>query len=193
MRQAGQQPFWKAIQETQASQLLEFAVALPLLVVFVVGIFDFGSAFNEKQTLSNMARNAARFASQIPPDDLTSAAVPLSVKSIRDQVSADLIAARLSDCGLSTQPGVSSGTMAWTFAASGGSCGGTLTLTVERGYAFPATIAGIANAVDIISSRVTISYPYQWRFNRVVQLIAPGATYAGVTLITTSAVVPNAE
>jgi len=94
MRLRKRQPFWKAIQETEASQLLEFAVALPLLVVFVVGIFDFGSAFNEKQTLSNMARNAARFGSQIPPDDLTSAAVPLSVKSVRDQVAADLIAAR---------------------------------------------------------------------------------------------------
>jgi Flp pilus assembly protein TadG len=31
-----------------AAQLVEFAVALPLLVVFVVGIFDFSSAFTLK-------------------------------------------------------------------------------------------------------------------------------------------------
>ncbi len=50
--------FWKAalLADASGSQLLEFAVALPLLVVLVVGIFDFGEAFNVKQKLSNMAR-----------------------------------------------------------------------------------------------------------------------------------------
>ncbi len=58
---------WKAlVGDTSGSQLLEFAVALPLLVVFVVGIFDFGAAFNVKQKLSNITREAARFASTLP-------------------------------------------------------------------------------------------------------------------------------
>src|SRR5205809_5457764 len=34
--------------DAQGSQIVEFAVALPLLVVFVVGIFDFGNAFSLK-------------------------------------------------------------------------------------------------------------------------------------------------
>ncbi len=57
--------WWKAafLADTSGSQLLEFAVALPLLVVFVVGIFDFGGAFNLKQKLNNIAREGARFAS----------------------------------------------------------------------------------------------------------------------------------
>ena len=36
-----------ALLETSAgASIVEFAVALPLLVVLVVGIFDFGAAFN---------------------------------------------------------------------------------------------------------------------------------------------------
>jgi len=179
--------------DTRASQLLEFAVALPLLVVFVVGIFDFGAAFNVKQKLAAAARNAARFSSSLPTDDLTSASVPLSITTIRDLVSKDLTAAEINDCGLDTQAGSPTTTMTWTFAASGSGCPGTLTLTVERAYAFPATVSGVATAVDVISSRITISYPYQWRFNRVITLVAPGASYAGVTQITSNAVIPNID
>src|SRR5579871_1785524 len=35
--------------QDSAAQLVEFAVTLPLLVVFVVGIFDFSGAFTLKQ------------------------------------------------------------------------------------------------------------------------------------------------
>ena len=42
------------------AQMVEFAVALPLLVLFVVGIFDFSGAFTLKQKLTNVARDAAR-------------------------------------------------------------------------------------------------------------------------------------
>ena len=35
--------------DDHGAQLVEFAVALPLLVVFVVGIFDFSNAFNYTQ------------------------------------------------------------------------------------------------------------------------------------------------
>ena len=35
-----------AATDTAGSQIVEFAVALPLLLVVVVGIFDFGNAYN---------------------------------------------------------------------------------------------------------------------------------------------------
>lgn len=41
------------------------------------------------------------------------------------------------------------------------------------------------------ATHVRVSYPYQWRFNRVMQLIVPGATYAGVSQIKTDAVMQN--
>jgi len=43
-----------------------------LLIVVVVGIFDFGEAFNVKQKLNGAARGA-RFASSLPTNDLSAA------------------------------------------------------------------------------------------------------------------------
>ena len=40
----------------QGSSLLEFAITLPLLVVFVVGIYDFSGAFNQKQKIAQAAQ-----------------------------------------------------------------------------------------------------------------------------------------
>jgi len=37
---------------------VEFALSLPLLVFFVIGIFDFSSAISLKQKLTNAAREA---------------------------------------------------------------------------------------------------------------------------------------
>ena len=43
----------------------------------------------------------------------------------------------------------------------------------------------------MISTRVTLKYPYSWHFNRVIQMLVPGATYLGVSSIITDAIVPN--
>ena len=51
----------RLLRDTNGAALIEFAVALPLLVVLVVGIFDFGGAFNLKQELNNAVREGARF------------------------------------------------------------------------------------------------------------------------------------
>ncbi len=39
------------LKGAQGSAILEFAIVLPLLVVFVVGIYDFSGAFNQKQKI----------------------------------------------------------------------------------------------------------------------------------------------
>jgi Flp pilus assembly protein TadG len=185
-----------ALYSAEASQLLEFAVALPLLVVFVVGIFDFGDAFNLKQKLNNSAREGARFASSLPTNDLSqvgACGAPTSVCAIRDLVDSYLLAGRINDCGLSTQLATpwSAATMTATYLASGNGCPGMLTLKVEREYSFQETV-GTAT-IDVVSTRVSLSYPYRWHFNRVIQFVAPGASYAGVTQISTDAIVPNMD
>ena len=177
--------------DASGSQLLEFAVALPLLVVFVVGIFDFGGAFNLKQMLNNIAREGARFASNLPTSDLDTVGTPPSVTAIRDLVAAHLQTARLNDCGLAGQAGANGPATTWTYSAAGGGCPAPLVLTVERNYSFT-TVVG-ANTFNVISTRVSIKYPYSWHFNRVIQLLVPGATYLGVTQINTDATVPNME
>ena len=47
---------------SEGAQLLEFALVLPILLVFSVGIMDFGQAYNLKQKLNNASREGARFA-----------------------------------------------------------------------------------------------------------------------------------
>lgn len=177
--------------DARGSQLLEFAVALPLLVVFVVGIFDFGGAFNLKQMLNNIAREGARFASNLPTNDLDALGTPQSVDAIRDLVVAHLQTARLNDCGLTGQAGINGPPTTWTYTAAGGGCAAPLVLTVERSYSFT-TVVG-TDTFNVISTRISLKYPYSWHFNRVIQLLVPGAAYLGVTQINTDATVPNME
>jgi Flp pilus assembly protein TadG len=184
-----------ALRSTEASQLLEFAVALPLLVVVVVGIFDFGDAFNLKQKLNNAAREGARFGSSLPTNDLSQTVgcgAPSSVCAIRDLVDSYLQAGRVNDCGLSTQSATwSAATVTGTYFATGNGCPGTLTLRIERQYSFQTVINGAT--FEVVSTHVSISYPYRWHFNRVIVFLAPGASYAGVTQISTDAIAPNID
>jgi TadE-like protein len=180
------------LADTSGSQILEFAVALPLLVVFVVGIFDFGEAFNTKQKLSNIAREAARFGSTLPTNDMDTAG-SISVQAIRDLIVSDLQAARLNDCGLIAAPVIANlPNLTWTYNATGGGCVAPFVLTIERGYSFPTPPVG-GFIFNVISTRVTLQYPYPWRFNRVIGLMSAGATYPGVSILTTDATMPNME
>ncbi len=131
-----------ALAGNEGAEILEFAISLPLLLVVAVGVFDFGSAFTVKQKVGNVALQGARFASNQPTTDLSLAGAcgaPASICSVRDVVESNLVASRLNDCGLGTVNGTGSGSLAWTFTANAG-CGGTLTLTVERGYVYTATL-----------------------------------------------------
>jgi hypothetical protein len=42
--------------------LVEFALILPILLAVILGVFDFGSALNQKNDLNFMANTAARYA-----------------------------------------------------------------------------------------------------------------------------------
>jgi len=172
---------------TEGVALLEFAITLPLLLVMVVGVFDFGAAFNLRQKLDNITREAARFGSSLPTNDLNSAGTPPSVAAIRDLVDSYLKAEKIDDCGLGTS--AAGGSLVWTYT---GSCpSGTLTLVIDRGNgSFPSAVG--VDTIYVISTHVTIQYPYKWQFDRVIGLLVPGATY-GNTMITTDAVLANQD
>jgi len=52
----------QGLRSEQGQTLVEFALVLPILLVLVIGIFDFGSAFNSKNDLNFLANTAARYA-----------------------------------------------------------------------------------------------------------------------------------
>ena len=165
---------------TDAAAIIEFAVTLPLLAVLVVGIFDFGGAFNLKQELNNAAREGARFGAAQPTNDISTTnpdPKPPSVDAIRYVVDAYLQTAHINDCGLSAlaEP-ASAGGLVWVYTASGVCPGGSLTLTISRAVPVVVTVGG--NNVNMLCTTVQINYPYQWRFNNVIQLLIPGANYS---------------
>jgi len=194
-------PRWlRFLTDSDASSLVEFAVSLPFLVVLVVGIFDFGGAFNTKQELNNAAREGARYGASEPTYDLSNPTPVGSIDAVRALVDSYLVASRINDCGLSTvaQGGASP---TWTYSANTG-CAGTLNLTIVRGFGtgntgctLPATGYGSPNPINpyIPCTHVTISYPYQWIFNSVIQLIVPGANYQPSIQIQTDATAINMD
>jgi len=186
---------WAILAENEGAEILEFAISLPLLIVVAVGVFDFGSAFTVKQKVGNIALEAARVASNQPTTDLSLASAcgaPASICSVRDVVEANLVASKLNDCGLGTVNGAGSGSLSWTFTANSG-CAGTLTLKIERGYVYTATLPAPPFQANytIEGTRATLNYPYRWQFNRVAPLIAPGANYPATTQISAVAIMQN--
>jgi len=176
---------------TEASQLLEFAVALPLLVVLVVGIFDFGEALNLKHQLRDAAREGARLASSVPLSDVTGGGPPTSVLRAWNLVDAYLLRSQIKDCGLgspSAVPALTALNYSWTSTTTNsGGCSGTLTFTIDRAYVVR------SNNIDVICTKVSINYPFQWHFNRVIQLLVGGSTYGPTIQIAADALMPNLE
>lgn len=169
----------------RGAQLLEFAFVLPLLLVIVAGVMDFAQSWNLRQILANAAREGARQGSSQPLMDLTTTD-PTSIQVICQQVGNYLANANVSTTfmnGTSANPtaGCSSPTavpnpdgtsvpVAWTYYSSG-----TYGLKIERAVSVPVTVGLVTN--NVLSTRVTLNYPYSWAFgfNRIIGMFGAGA------------------
>lgn len=179
-------------RETRGAQLLEFALALPFLVVIAVGIIDFGRAYNVQHILTNAAREAARITVSGTLTDAggncQNASPPCSI-----QAAADSVEKYLTNGGLSTAscitPGSasSSGTLTWTYSCN------SVSLTINRGL----VLAGGPSGTVIPSTQVTLSYPFTWSFSQVIGLLSPGSALSSSTslpsTLTASAVMQNLD
>lgn len=179
------------LRKTDGSAVLEFAIALPLLVVFVVGIYDFSGAFNEKQKIEQAAQEGAIVAAAQPTTDIaTGNANPVSLQPVVYAVFKSLTDSGVIASGACNPPGTVSGPtsgLTWSYLISG--CPDSLTITINRGWVATGTTG---NSPVAVGSIVTISYPYHWRFNSVIQLLMPGSsTYQATTTLTESATVHN--
>lgn len=187
------------LQGEHAAQIVEFAVALPLLVLFVVGIFDFSGAYTLKQKLTNVAASASRTAADDPSTDLQSG-TPVSVVDAFDVISNYMLSNNMNICGLTSSSGTQSGaTPKWTFSKSGAGC--SVTIVVNRGYYYPATGATApdlnctpqdpGSQLAIVSTCVSIQYSYAWKFGRAASLL--GRTTALPSQISAVAVTLNQD
>jgi Flp pilus assembly protein TadG len=176
------------LRDARGQAILEFAITLPLLVVFVVGIYDFSGAFNEKQKIEQAAHEGAIIAGAQPMSDIQTANLdPESLRPVVTAIVNSLIASNVvsSNC---TPPGKVTGgsNLTWTYALSG--CPGDLVITINRGWK---SGAGTSDSPAVIGTIVQIQYPYIWKFNSVIQLLIPKANYAATTPLIESATVHN--
>lgn len=51
---------WRYLRRTEGQELVEFALILPLLLLLIFGIMDFGLAIFSYNTIANAAREGAR-------------------------------------------------------------------------------------------------------------------------------------
>ena len=182
----------QAVQESEladdrGAQIVEFAVALPLLIVFVVGIFDFSGAFTLKQKLTNISRDAARLAAADPATDILkpNSTVPASVDDAYQAVLRYFTVNNLNKCGITEAPSAPAGPPMWTFSAPSTSAPCALTIIINRGYYLPAGTATQpapatcqptgGGGVQVVATCVSIQYSYQWQFGKVASLLGPGA------------------
>lgn len=183
------------LKDEHGAAILEFAIALPLLVVFIVGIFDFSGAFGQKQKIEQAAQEGAIVAGAQPMSDIQSSnGNPDSLQPVVTAVFNSL-------AGSGVLPGAFTGTcktppptpptqsgLAWTYTISGcssGYPGDNLVITINRGW------VSAPGPPLSVGTMVTIVYPYHWRFNSVIQLLFPGASYAATTQVTENATVHN--
>jgi Flp pilus assembly protein TadG len=168
------------------AQIVEFAISLPLLVLLVVGIFDFSNALTLKQRLTNAAREAARVAAADPANDLGSP-IPASVGDAFQVVDEYLISEKINPCGLTGGAPAVAG-LTWTYTANGAGCPGSgITLAINRGCTNP--IPTNAGTLYLVGTCITITYAYKWEFNSVATSL--GWTASGPSTLTVTAVAFN--
>jgi Flp pilus assembly protein TadG len=189
------------LRDVQGSALLEFAITLPLLVVFVVGIYDFSGAFDQKQKIEQAAQEGAIVAGAQPmgdiaPSSTSSATNPSSLQPVVTAIFNSLAESGVlpnANQGTCKPPFTPSGQTAltWTYIISGCSTASSsdqLVITINRGWVSGPGTVGTTVAVGTILS---VQYPYHWRFNSVIQLLIPGANYAATTQVVEFSAVHN--
>jgi len=174
-----------SFRDTSGAELLEFALALPLILVMVAGLLDFARAYNIKQKLANAVREGVRYQS-VEVGDLNSSS-PSSVSTLRDDVVTYLTNANLDTSFIGTTlsytgPPTCTGT--WYTTKSGVSYG----LKVERCVAI-----ADSSSTSIPATRVTLYYPYDWTFgfNRIIKLLIPSSTFSNPIKIQADATMSN--
>jgi Flp pilus assembly protein TadG len=190
----------RRLRSDEATQIVEFAISLPLLVLFVIGIFDFSSAITLRQKLANAAREGARVAAADPANDLSgsSSGVPVSVSDAFQAVDTYLLSENINDCKLGSQKPIAGGPLVWSSNAQGNGCPTFgVTFTISRGYYFAETGATQASAscipvqvasgqIAVVGTCVTVQYAYQWQFGGVSGLF--GKTFVGPSILSSTAV-----
>lgn len=88
--------FARFVLDTRGVTAVEFALSLPILLLFVLGLSEMGMAVNEKMRLASAARSGAQFALIDPAD---SAGIAQAVELASGLTPADILVNVTTFCG----------------------------------------------------------------------------------------------
>ena len=174
-----------AVNDVSGQAILEFAITLPLLVVFIVGIYDFSGAFNEKQKIEQAAHEGAIIAGAQPMNDIaaTTTTGPASLLPVQTAIINSLLASGVVESSCAPVAGSGGPNLTWVYSIS--NCPNTLTITINRGQEAG---TGTTDAPAVIGTTVKVEYQYKWKFNSVIQLLFPSSNYPTTPLAETATV-----
>lgn len=165
------------------AQLVELALIVPILLLIVIGIWDFGNAFAMKQKLTNAARGAARIMVSTPflnpsnPIGCTTA-VPCSVVAAATSVENYLTNANLNGSWITpssptNNPSTGSCEWTWTSSPSNSTTSNYYKLDIignvwieSDGTVVPFGSSSAA-AGSMLATQVTLEYPVSWNWAAV--------------------------
>ena len=151
---------------------VEFALTLPFLLVFALGLIEFARGFNIYHNLTNACREGARQAVMTDTNQITIS----SANVIRNRV-----VNYMNSLGLTTSYYTGSGApISGTTSFAYGSYPSGAYLLINQGDTIPQKDASgnvISGGTYYVVSRVELRYPYDFPvFSRVVNLMTPGST-----------------
>lgn len=133
--------------EQQGSVIVELALMLPVLAIFILGATDLGIIIREHQVLQNAAREGARF-SALPANNIDTSNPTATANAIRDKVinylAQENIAIAATDC-------TESPAKQWN-------CGA---ITIRQRYPIP---IGVGGATEDYGSSVAVTYNRSFLF-----------------------------
>jgi Flp pilus assembly protein TadG len=154
----------KRKKSERGAELVEFALMLPILLVILAGLWDFGRAYRTYQAITNAAREGARLA-----------VVPAGI----NQTSAvqDRVKAYLNKSSLDT-----------SFMTSG-----NISTYISLQANTPVTVNSPSGPPAMVTtSRVSVNYPFTFFiFGPVIRLWVPASTLGGSITLRTSVVMQN--
>lgn len=174
----------------RGAEILEIAITLPIFLLMIIGIIDFGGAWAARDQIEGSARNGAR-ASVAAFNDTTNPQCgggPCSVQVAVDAAIAALNNANLPTCGM-TDAGIgAAGTFTWSDTA-GCPNGGTFTITVNRAFPVPDNSTG--TPITVLTTQVTVSYPYTFKLNMGGGLAYAANPFAAYTTLKSTVTMVN--
>ena len=152
----------------------------------MIGITDFGRAYNTRHVLTNAAREAARIAVSNPMSIFNAkCASDCAIQAAADATKTYLVNAGFSQATCINPTNPTPGPPTWTFTCTGANTG--VSLAIDHNF----IVTGGADGLPFQATQVTLTYPFTWTFQNVIGLLVSGSNPNLPTTITTTVVMQN--